>query len=141
MTQTENLTKGSENPNILKKRDKKIINNIIRDFSCIIILRFLEKEKLYGNAIINKINLFYYDKDKKITGSSRIYPILHILEDKGYIEGSWEFRGRQQIKYYEITDKGREELLRIKKIFNYYLNDDLKDFIHDMIFEDNKNKN
>ena len=138
MTQTENQVHKDLKDLILKKRDKKIINNIIRDFSCVIILWFLDKEKLYGNAIINKINLFYYDKDRKITGSSRIYPILHNLEDKGLIEGSWEFRGKQQIKYYEITDKGREELLRIKKILNYYVNDDLKNFMGEMIFENDK---
>lgn len=136
------MTQKNHIPNFenldLKKRDKKIINSIIRDFSCVIILWFLDKEKLYGNAIINKINLFYYDKDKKITGSSRIYPILHNLEDKGLIEGSWELRGRQQIKYYEITDKGRGELLRIKKILNYYVNDDLKNFIGEMIFENDR---
>lgn len=136
MTQTENQHKDSKDL-ILKKRDKKVINNVIRDFSCLLILWFLNKEKLYGNAIINKINMFYPDKDKKITGSSRIYPILHTLEDKGLIKGSWETRGRQQIKYYELMDKGYEELLRVKKIFKYYVNDDLKDFMSDMIFEDN----
>jgi PadR family transcriptional regulator PadR len=128
---------GSENL-ILKNRDKKIINNIVRDFSCLLILWFLNKEKLYGNAIISKINLFYPDKDKKITGSSRIYPTLHNLEDKGLITGSWETRGRQQIKYYEITEKGHDELLRIKEIFKYYVNDELKEFISSMIFEEIK---
>lgn len=138
LTQTENQTHKNFENLILKKGDKKIINNIVRDFSSLLILWFLNKEKLYGNAIINKINQFYPDKDKKITGSSRIYPTLHKLEDNGLIKGSWESRGRQQIKYYEITDKGHEELLRIKKIFRYYVNDELKDFLHGMIFEGNK---
>jgi DNA-binding PadR family transcriptional regulator len=86
---------------------------------------------LYGNAIINKINNFYPDKDKKITGSSRIYPMLHDLEDNGLIGGIWENRGRQQIKYYELTDKGREEILRVKKIFKYHLDDDLINFMNE----------
>lgn len=126
--------KNSENLT-LKKCDKKVINNIVRDFGPILTLWFLNKEKLYGNAIINKINMFYPDKDKKITGSSRIYPTLHNLEDEGLIMGSWETRGRQQIKYYEITDEGLKELLRIKEIFKYYVNDELKQFIGEMIFE------
>lgn len=134
MTQTEN-TLNFESPNILTKQDKKVINSFIRDFSGLIILWILNKEKLYGNAIINRINKFYPNK-YKITGSSRIYANLYNLEDNGLIEGSWENRGRQKIKYYEITDKGREELLRVKKIIKYVLNYELKDFIQEMILAD-----
>jgi len=134
LTQTEN-TLNFESPNILTKQDKKVINSFIRDFSGLIILWILNKEKLYGNAIINRINKFYPNK-YKITGSSRIYPNLYNLEDNGLIEGSWENRGRQKIKYYEITDKGREELLRVKKIIKYVLNYELKDFIQEMILAD-----
>lgn len=136
MTQKEDQISKSEEVSLLKKHDKKIINSVIRDFGCLIILWLLNKKRLYGNAIINRINLFYPNTDKKITGSSRIYPILHNLEDHGLIEGSWEVRGKQKIKYYEITDKGREEFLRVKKIFKYYVDDELKDFMNEMIFED-----
>ena len=127
----ENLTFSTEKPDILTKHDKKVINNFIRDFGRLIILWILNKKRLYGNAIINKINNFYPDKDKKITGSSRIYPMLHDLEDNGLIEGTWEIKGRQRIKYYEITDEGREEILRVKKIFKYHLDDDLKNFMNE----------
>ena len=109
MTQTENIL-SFESTDILTKMDKKVINSFIRDFGVLIILWILNKKRLYGNAIINKINKFYPNKDKKITGSSRIYPMLYDLEDNGLIEGTWENRGRQQIKYYNITDKGRNEL-------------------------------
>ena len=135
MTQTENIL-SFESTDILTKMDKKVINSFIRDFGGLIILWILNKKRLYGNAIINKINNFYPDKDKKITGSSRIYPMLHDLEDNGLIEGTWENRGRQQIKYYNITDKGRNELLRVKKIIKYVLNYELKDFINEIILAD-----
>ena len=127
----ENQPLITEKSDILTKQDKKVINNFIRDFGRLIILCILNKKRLYGNAIINKINNFYPDKDKKITGSSRIYPMLHDLEDNGLIEGTWEIKGRQRIKYYEITDKGREEILRVKKIFKYHLDDDLKNFMNE----------
>ncbi len=135
MTQTEDIL-SFESPDNLTKTDKKVINSFIRDFGGLIILWILNKKRLYGNAIINKINNFYHDKDKKITGSSRIYPKLHDLEDNGLIKGIWENRGRQRIKYYEITDKGRNELLRVKKIIKYVLNYELKDFINEMILAD-----
>ena len=129
MNQKENQNLNTEKQDILTKHDKKVINNFIRDFGQLIILWILNKKRLYGNAIINKINNFYPDKDRKITGSSRIYPMLHDLEDNGLIEGTWEETGRKRIKYYEITDKGREEILRIKKIFKYHLDDELTDFM------------
>ncbi len=132
MTQKENQL-NTEKPDILTKHDKKVINSFIRDFGQLIILWILNKKRLYGNAIITKINMFYPDKDRKITGSSRIYPMLYDLENRGLIEGSWEIKGRQRIKYYEITDKGHEELSRVKKIFKYYLDDELKNFINDIM--------
>ena len=135
LTQKEN-TLSSDSLDLLTKHDKKVINNFVRDFGQLIILWILNKKRLYGNAIINKINNFYPDKDKKITGSSRIYPNLHYLEDNGLIVGSWENRGRQRIKYYEITDEGRDELLRVKKIIKYVLNYEITDFIHEMILAD-----
>ncbi len=135
MTQKENHNLNTEKQDILTKHDKKVINSFIRDFGQLIILWILNKKRLYGNAIINKINKFYPDEDRKITGSSRIYPMLHDLEDRGLIEGSWENRGRQRIKYYEITDKGREEILRVKKIFKYHVDEELKNFMNDIMFE------
>jgi DNA-binding PadR family transcriptional regulator len=131
MNQKENQDLNTEKQNILTNHDKKVINNFIRDFGRLIILWILNNKRLYGNAIINKINNFYPDKDRKITGSSRIYPMLHDLEDNGLIEGTWENRGRQRIKYYEITDKGREEILRVKKVFEYHVDDELKSFMND----------
>ena len=59
--------------------------------------------------------------------------MLHDLEDNGLIEGTWENRGRQRIKYYEITDKGREEILRVKKIFKYHLDDELINFMKEFL--------
>jgi DNA-binding PadR family transcriptional regulator len=131
MNQKENQDLNTEKQNILTNHDKKVINNFIRDFGRLIILWILNNKRLYGNAIINKINNFYPDNDRKITGSSRIYPMLHDLEDNGLIEGTWENRGRQRIKYYEITDKGREEILRVKKVFKYHVDDELKSFMND----------
>jgi DNA-binding PadR family transcriptional regulator len=136
LTQKENHTLSFESSDLLTKHDKKVINSFVRDFGQLIILWILNRKRLYGNAIINKINNFYPDKDKKITGSSKIYPALHNLEDNGLIVGSWETRGRQQIKYYEITDKGRKELLRVKKIFKHVLNYEFKDFMYEMILAD-----
>jgi PadR family transcriptional regulator, regulatory protein PadR len=40
-----------------------------------------------------------------------VYPVLHRLEDAGYLSASWEAEGRGvPRKYYAITPAGRERL-------------------------------
>lgn len=44
-----------------------------------------------------------------------LYPVLHRLEDAGYIEATWEAEGRgKPRKYYGITDVGRERLALLR---------------------------
>lgn len=43
----------------------------------------------------------------------------------GLIEGSWEYSGKQKVKYYEITDECKNVLFKLKKLAkqdykNYY---------------------
>lgn len=118
---------------IMRKEDAKVINNLIRDFSPLIILWFLMEEKLYGNAMINRINSFF-PTDSNITGPSRIYPTLHKLEEKGHIVGTWQLNGKQRIRYYEITEEGKKEFQHMKQLFKHYVTDDLKEFLNEMIF-------
>ena len=75
-----------------------------------IILGVLKQGKSYGYLIIQKI--------KEISGGKlqwsdgMLYPVLHKLEKDGLIRSEWvlseESRPR---KYYEITEKGKKELL------------------------------
>jgi DNA-binding PadR family transcriptional regulator len=53
-----------------------------------------------------------------VSGPSKIYPILHDLEEAGLIEGTWGSQGKRKIKYYEITDEGIQTLNRIKNVFS-----------------------
>lgn len=40
-----------------------------------------------------------------------LYPVLHRLEDGGYVEASWEAEGRAAPrKYYGLTKEGRQRL-------------------------------
>jgi PadR family transcriptional regulator PadR len=44
-----------------------------------------------------------------------LYPVLHRLEDAGYIEATWEAEGRgKPRKYYGITDAGRKRLALLR---------------------------
>jgi PadR family transcriptional regulator PadR len=44
-----------------------------------------------------------------------LYPVLHRLEDAGFIEATWEAEGRNKPrKYYGITDAGLERLALLR---------------------------
>lgn len=48
-----------------------------------------------------------------------LYPILHRLEDAGYVETSWEAEGRgQPRKYYRITAAGRSRLDALRETWS-----------------------
>ena len=49
-----------------------------------------------------------------------LYPILHSLEENGFVESYWEeFDGRNR-KYYHITKKGLKELKNKKEEWRAY---------------------
>ena len=44
-----------------------------------------------------------------------LYPVLHRLEDAGYIEASWQAEGRAAPrKYYGLTKEGKQRLALLK---------------------------
>jgi PadR family transcriptional regulator PadR len=79
-----------------------------------IILGILKQGKSYGYLIIKKI--------KEISGGQMhwsdgmLYPVLHRLEKDEYIKSEWimsdDSRPR---KYYQITSKGKKELVAEQK--------------------------
>lgn len=44
-----------------------------------------------------------------------IYPILYELEEKGFITGRWQEKGRKRIKYYSITEEGTKILESLRE--------------------------
>jgi PadR family transcriptional regulator, regulatory protein PadR len=53
---------------------------------------------------------------------STLYPALHRLEGKGWLEGEWALNDRnQQVKHYTLTQKGRQELRAETKAWGRYV--------------------
>jgi len=79
-----------------------------------LILGILKKEDSYGYEIIKIIKK---SSDNEIIWTEgMLYPVLHRLEDKGFIESYWEKpeSGRRR-KYYFLKKKGELELEKHKK--------------------------
>lgn len=77
----------------------------------LLILCVLEKEDMYGYQIIKELELRSENVFSMKEGT--LYPLLHLLEKQGYLQGYWKTpdNGRKR-KYYKITDEGRWELKR-----------------------------
>lgn len=109
----------------------------MRGFGKTIILGMIKKHRLHGYEVMTNINKFYlaHDLDKKMKplGPSTVYPILHDLEKKGLITGTWEYQGKRKLKYYEITPEGEATIRRIRDIFENNIAKLWEDFWNDEI--------
>jgi PadR family transcriptional regulator, regulatory protein PadR len=75
----------------------------------LLILRTLQTQALHGWAISERIQQISQDVLQINQGS--LYPALHRLEHRGWIEAEWAISelGRRA-KYYELTPAGRRQL-------------------------------
>ena len=72
------------------------------------ILWLISKKRIHGYELISKINEISHSDEETVRGPSKIYPVLHDLEEEGLIAGTWEAHGKRKIKYFEITKEGNE---------------------------------
>ena len=76
----------------------------------LLILRTLLFGPSHGHSIAKHIQRTSEDILQVETGS--LYPALHRLEARGWIEASWEQSERgKRAKYYRLTRRGRSELV------------------------------
>ena len=75
----------------------------------LLILRTLQADPLHGWAIAERIEQVSQEVLQVNQGS--LYPALHRLEHKGWIEAEWRISelGRRA-KYYRLTSTGRRQL-------------------------------
>ena len=75
-----------------------------------LILGILKQGKSYGYLIISKIKEMSGGNMKWSDGM--LYPVLHRLEKEELIKSEWIMSdGSRPRKYYEITERGKQELI------------------------------
>jgi PadR family transcriptional regulator PadR len=76
----------------------------------LLILRTLQRDALHGWAVSERIQQISEDVLQINQGS--LYPALHRLEHRGWIEAEWKVSelGRRA-KYYRLTTLGRKQLV------------------------------
>ncbi len=76
----------------------------------LLILRTLLFGPSHGHAIAKHIQRTSEDLLQVETGS--LYPALHRLEARGWIDASWQHSERgKRAKYYRLTSRGRKEIV------------------------------
>jgi DNA-binding PadR family transcriptional regulator len=79
-----------------------------------IVLAILHRSDSYGYAIIQKVR--EVSDDRLTWTDGMLYPVLHRLEEAGFVASRWEIAetGRRR-KYYRLTDAGSTELERLRE--------------------------
>jgi PadR family transcriptional regulator PadR len=94
-----------------------MIREFFLGFIKIHILYHANEEPVYGAFMMEELAEHGYQ-----VSPGTIYPTLHRLEQKGYLEKEERLEGGKIRKYYAITGKGKEALaeaqIKIKELVN-----------------------
>ena len=83
------------------------------------LLKLLEQEDMYGYQMIEELKRRSDDTFHLKAGS--LYPLLHGLEEKGYVEAyEREATAGKPRRYYHLTDHGKKALQEKEQGWNRY---------------------
>ncbi|MCJ7560717.1 PadR family transcriptional regulator [Candidatus Bathyarchaeota archaeon] len=88
--------------NIQKEVQVKLAKGLLD----LIILQYLNSQPMHGYQVITKIRRSF----GVYFGPSTIYPLLALLEKKGYITSEWNMQSERPRKVYQLTNEGQTML-------------------------------
>lgn len=80
----------------------------------LLVLNSLAEQPRYGNEIMSLIAERTSGQAEANPGA--LYPLMNMLESRGYVRGEWEDPRKRTVRIYQLTEAGREELQRLKSI-------------------------
>ncbi len=90
------------NNNYQKETQTKLTKGLLD----MIVLEYLNEESMHGYQIITKIRKGFGVN----LGPSTVYPLLGLLEKKGYVTSVWNMCTLRPRKMYKITNEGKNVL-------------------------------
>lgn len=90
------------NTNNQKEAQTKLTKGLLD----MIILQYLEHESMHGYQLITRIRKGF----GVYFGPSTIYPLLGLLEKKGYVKSIWNMDTERPRKVYNLTNEGKDVL-------------------------------
>jgi len=73
------------------------------------LLHHATEEDIYGQAMLDELRRHGYR-----IGPGTLYPMLHRLEERGYLKAREQRSGRTMRRYYRATTRGRRALEKVK---------------------------
>ena len=99
----------------MRQKLKAVQIKLVRGLLDLVILQLLKMEPMHGYRIITSIrkNFGVY------FGPSTIYPLLGVLEEKGYIRSEWDLNSERPRKVYSLTPDGGNLLNGTEESLNH----------------------
>ena len=115
MCKTEERSNKNTGGKKLKEKLREVQIKLMRGLLDLVILQFLSVKPMHGYKIITSIrkNFGVY------FGPSTIYPLLGILEEKGYIKSQWDLESDRPKKVYALTPDGSNLLNGTEESLNH----------------------
>jgi PadR family transcriptional regulator PadR len=85
------------------------------------VLHLLSQKPRYGNEIMELIT--ERTNGQWVANPGAIYPLMTMLEEHDLISGTWEDPVKRTVRIYQLTNKGEQELARLKAIVSPKLNE------------------
>lgn len=83
-----------------------------------LLLKLLEEKDLYGYEMIESLRARSNNVFELKAGT--LYPLLHSLEEKGFLTSYEKETGRKSRKYYSITREGKKQLRQKQQEWKEY---------------------
>lgn len=78
------------------------------------VLHLLDERPRYGNDVMREIE--ERTQGQWASNPGAVYPLLGFMEMQGLVEGRWEKPRKRTRRFYRLTERGREELRRLKEV-------------------------
>jgi len=85
---------------------KEVQVKLMKGLLDLIVLQFLSAQPMHGYQVITKIRKTF----GVYFGPSTIYPLLNVLEKKGYVKSEWNMSNERPRKVYKLTSEGQNLL-------------------------------
>lgn len=97
----------------------EVDRNLVQGSMGMLILRLLEEKDMYGYEMIDTL----HNRSNRVfeLKAGTLYPLLHTLEDKGYVNSYEEAApsGKSR-KYYHLTKEGKKHVTQKKAEWQEY---------------------
>ena len=87
---------------MIRNLDRDWRERVVKNNLDLIILRLLRSQPRWGY----EVNTAIRDRFRVYLSAGTLYPLLHSLEEEGFIQGEWESEKGRGRRIYKITESG-----------------------------------